>query len=324
MKKIQLKKNDATVLTIIMFAVLILMVSINQSAFLSLNNVQSMAFQLPELGLFALAMMVVMLTGGINLSIIATANMSGITAALILTNSGDTVSAGTIFLAVSAAFAVSAVIGIVNGSLVAYVGITPILATLGTMTLLNGITIVVTKGYVISGFPDAVRFIGNGTIAAIPFPLLIFAAMAFLMSIILNKTTTGFSMYMLGSNETAAKFSGINNPAVIVRTYLISGLYSGAASLVMISRFNSARAGYGDSYLLVAILAVVLGGVDNEGGFGKVSGVIISLVTLQMISSGLNLMRVSSFMTTAIWGIIMIAVMVINFLIDRRKGGSHV
>jgi ribose/xylose/arabinose/galactoside ABC-type transport system permease subunit len=278
-----------------------------------------MAFQLPELGILSLAMMVVMITGGINLSIIASANMIGITTAIILKAMEGSPAGVAVPLAILAGLALAAVIGLFNGFLVAYIGITPILATLGTMTLLNGIAIVVTKGYVISGFCDTVLYIGNGTVFGIPFPLILFAVMALIMSLILNKTRTGFNLYMIGSNAIATRFSGVENAKVLMRTYLISGLYSGVAALVMISRFNSAKSGYGNSYLLVTILAAVLGGVSSDGGFGRVSGLVVALVTLQMLSSGFNLLRVSSFLTTAIWGFIMIAVMVINYQIDNRK-----
>lgn len=321
----KLRKNELSVLMLIMVSVALIMIVLNPRSFLTVNNLQSMAFQLPELGILSLGMMIVMLTGGINLSIIATANMAGITAALILTSgNGDAVSAGTVLLAVLAALAVSALIGLVNGVLVAYVGITPILATLGTMTLLNGLTIVITKGYVISGFPAVIEFIGNGTIWFIPFPLILFIIMVLIMSLVLNKTSAGFSMYMIGSNDIATRFSGIDNAVVLLKTYMLSGVFSGVAALVMISRFNSARANYGDSYLLVTILASVLGGVSSEGGFGRVSGVVIALVTLQMISSGLNLLRVSAFMTTALWGLLMITVMVIDHLMNQRKERGHV
>lgn len=316
---IKIKKNELTVLTAIMAAVLVLMVLLNPGSFLTIGNLQGMAFQLPELGILTLGMMVVMITGGINLSIIATANMAGITAAMILKGMEGSPAGTALLAAASAGMAVAALIGLLNGVLVAYIGITPILATLGTMTLFNGIAIVVTKGYVISGFSDPVLFIGNGTLLAVPFPLILFALAAFIMAVILKKTRTGFNMYMLGSNAVAAKFSGVSNAKVLIMTYLISGLYSGAAALVMISRFNSAKSGYGNSYLLVTILASVLGGVSSEGGFGKVSGVVMALITLQLLSSGFNLLRVSSFMTTAIWGFIMIAVMVIDYLIDNRK-----
>ncbi len=318
MKLPAMKRNETTVLMVIMVAVAFMMILLNPGTFLTQNNLKGMAFQLPELGILTFAMMGVMITGGINLSIIATANMAGISAALVLKAMESSPVAG-LLLAVITALAVSGGIGIINGTLIAYVGITPILATLGTMTLFNGVAIVVTEGYVISGFSPAVLFIGNGSLAGIPFPLLVFALSAAILTLILKKTRTGFSMYMIGSNATATRFSGIHNEAVLLRTYLISGLFSGIAAMVMISRFNSAKSGYGNSYLLVTILAAVLGGVSSDGGFGRVSGVVVSLITLQLLSSGFNLLRVSSFMTTAIWGFVMILVMVINHIIDTRE-----
>ncbi len=315
------KRNELKVLGIIMMVSFILMTALNPHEFLRIGNLQGMAFQLPELGVLSLAMMVVMLTGGINLSVIATANIAGIACAMILTStpSGVDPSGGLVAAALSAGLLVSVIIGFFNGFLIAYIGITPILATLGTMILFNGISIVVTKGYVISGFPDTVRFIGNGSLLGIPFPLVIFALLASAMAVFLNRTSTGFNIYMYGSNESATCFSGGNNSRIILRTYIISGLLSGFAALIMISRFNSAKAGYGSSYLLVTILAAVLGGVNSEGGFGRVSGLVFALVTLQIISSGLNLLRVSSFMTIAIWGFVMILVMVVNYYTERRR-----
>jgi simple sugar transport system permease protein len=124
---------------------------------------------------------------------------------------------------------------------------------------------------------------------------------------------------MIGSNPTATLFSGVNNRSVLMKTYLISGLYTGVAAIIMISRFNSAKADYGESYLLMTVLASVLGGVSAAGGFGKVSGLVIALVILQFVSSGLNLMRVNNFLTIAIWGSILIMVMVIKYLTDQYQ-----
>ncbi|HAK45310.1 MAG TPA: sugar ABC transporter permease [Spirochaeta sp.] len=315
--------NEMKILSLILLLTFALMSVLSPSHFLRLETFQGMAFQLPELGLLSLAMMITMLTGGINLSIIATANISAIFSAMILVAnvnpdvpaSGD---AGFIILAILTALAVSAVIGLFNGVLISIINIPPILATLGTMKLLQGLAFIITKGYVISGMPNAIRFIGNGTIAAVPFPLLIFALFAAIMSVYLNHTSTGFNIFMYGSNPIASFFSGTSNTKVIIQTYVMSGLYCGAAALVMMSRFNSAKAGYGESYLLVTILAAVLGGVKSEGGFGQVSGLVLSLVILQIISNGLNLLGVSSFMTIAIWGLIMIAAMVIHFLVEKR------
>lgn len=318
--------NEMKILSLILVLAFLLMSVLSPSHFLRLETFQGMAFQLPELGLLSLAMMITMLTGGINLSIIATTNISAILSAMILVShvnpdaaaAGD---AGFIILAILTALVVSAVIGLFNGILISVINIPPILATLGTMKLLQGLAFIITKGYVISGMPDAIRFIGNGTVAFIPFPLLIFALFAAIMSIYLNHTSTGFNIFMYGSNPIATFFSGTDNTKVIIQTYVMSGLYCGVAALVMMSRFNSAKAGYGESYLLVTILAAVLGGVDSDGGFGQVSGLVLSLVILQIISNGLNLLGVSSFMTIAIWGLIMIAAMVIRFLVEKRA--SH-
>jgi simple sugar transport system permease protein len=186
------------------------------------------------------------------------------------------------------------------------------------MILLNGLTIVMTRGYVISGFPESIRFIGNGLVAGVPMPLIIFLVLAGLMALILNRTPLGTKIYLIGSNPVATFFSGVNNRRVLIRTYLISGLYAGMAGIIMISRFNSAKADYGKSYLLMTVLASVLGGVSAAGGFGKVSGLVFALVILQVVSSGFNLMGMNPFLTVALWGTILILVMVVKFLIDQR------
>ena len=277
----------------------------------SVGNFQSMAYQLPELSILAIAMMITMLSGGINLSIIATANASGIITATILTKLITDGSGNSFYIsviAILAGWAVAFLIGAINGFIIAYIGVSPILATLGMMTLLQGLNILYTKGYVISGFPPEILFIGNGTILGIPFSLIVFLMIAFIISILLERTSFGLNNYLIGSNETASFLSGVNVKRVLIWTYAISGLLCGVASTIMISHFNSARAGYGASYLLVTILAAVLGGVNPYGGLGKVSCMVIALFILQIASSGLNLLGVSTHFTKALWGIILIFV----------------
>jgi len=307
-----------------MLAVFLLMWMLIGSQFFRIGSFQSMAFQLPELGILSLAMMVTMLTGGINLSIIATANLCGIVTATILTTyinpeTGGAGSWGIILLAVGAGLLTATIIGFLNGFLIAKVDVSPILATLGTMILLNGLAIVLTKGYVISGLPQPIRFIGNGLILGVPMPMIIFILCAAVMALILNHTPLGVNIYMIGSNPTATYFSGVNNTSVLLRTYLISGLYSGIAAIIMISRFNSAKADYGESYLLMTVLASVLGGTNPYGGFGKVSGLVIALIILQLVSSGLNLLGISNFLTIAIWGMIIILVFAVSYLSARYR-----
>jgi ribose/xylose/arabinose/galactoside ABC-type transport system permease subunit len=312
------------ILILALVAVIVLMIAFNGIDFLSFRNLKSMAFQMPELGILTLAMMIAMLTSGINLSIIATANLSGIIMALILTKlfPAESALAGSIWvsiLAILAGLAVGAIVGMLNGFLVAVVEISPILATLGTMIMLRGISVVITEGYVISGFPPAILAIGNKSLLGIPVPMIIFLICAGFMAVLLNRTPLGTRIYMIGSNPIACFYAGVNNRKVLFRTYIISGIYSGITALIMISRFNSAKADYGESYLLQTVLAAVLGGVSAAGGFGKVSGLFVSLVIMQMISSGLNLIGVSNFLTIALWGIILIVVMVGKYFMERGK-----
>jgi simple sugar transport system permease protein len=316
------RNSEIIVLILVLVGALVMMLVLNGPSFFKIGNIQSMAFQLPELGILSLAMMITMLTSGINLSIIASTNLSGIVMALILTGMAPTDGGsvfGVVLLALLAGLAVSAVIGLLNGYLIAYLDISPILATLGTMILVNGLAIVLTKGYVISGFPKEMLFIGNGLILGIPVPLLVFLISATIMAVVLEQTPLGTRIYLFGSNPTATFYSGVNNKAVLMRVYLISGLLTSIAAMIMIARFNSAKADYGESYLLLTILAAVLGGVSAAGGFGRVSGLVVALVILQIISSGLNLFGVSAFLTVALWGAVLIFVMVIKYLIEQRS-----
>jgi simple sugar transport system permease protein len=200
---------------------------LNPRQFLTATNLQSMAFQLPELGLLSMAMMITMLTGGINLSIIVTANMAGIVTAIILKAPAFTGPQGAgpavVAVAVAAGLGTAAVIGLINGALIAVLDVSPILCTLGMMTLADGLTIVVTRGYV--------RERNSGRCAVRHH------------SLSAGRTPLGFHIYMIGSNPTASYFSGVNNRAVLLRTYLISSLCAGIAALIMISRFNSAKSG---------------------------------------------------------------------------------
>jgi ribose/xylose/arabinose/galactoside ABC-type transport system permease subunit len=296
-----------------------------QDTFLSLGTLQSMAFQLPELGVLALAMMITLLCGGINLSIIATANLTSLTIGYVLTHvmPADWATAagiGTILLAFAAGLAVAGLIGLLNGVIIAYVGVSPILATLGTMTMVKGISIGLTHGNVISGFPEPILFIGNGVVLGVPMAVIVFALCAAPLALLLNRTPFGIAIYMIGSNERSTRFSGIDTRRVLLRVYVLSSLLCGVAALVMMSRFNSANAAYGESYLLITILAAVLGGVDPFGGFGRVMGLVLALIILQVISSGLNLLGLSAHLTLAIWGAILILVMAVGYL-NVRLGG---
>jgi simple sugar transport system permease protein/ribose transport system permease protein len=270
-------------------------------------------------------MTITLLCGGINLAVIATANLTSLAMAFVMTRlipseASLLTEIGGILLALLAGFVVAGVIGLLNGWLVAYVGVSPILATLGTMTLVKGINIGLTHGNVISGFPDPILFLGNGTVLGVPAAVIVFALCAVPLSVLLNRTPFGVAVYMIGSNERATRYSGIDTKRVLLKVYVLSSLLCGVAALIMMARFNSANASYGESYLLVTILAAVLGGVDPFGGAGRILGLVLALVILQVISSGFNLLGFSTHLTLAIWGLILILVMMVGYLRLRSSG----
>ncbi|MGA7905690.1 MAG: ABC transporter permease [Terrimicrobiaceae bacterium] len=313
--------------TVTMLGALILLAVVVFSAlapsnFLSGDTLRAIAFQMPELGILALAMMIPLMSGGLNLAIIATANLSALVMAAILTKmigpeSPGQVMTGVIALALGGGLVTALLIGLITGMIVAFLGVHPILVTLGTMTALKGIAVFATSGGVIGGFPQALLFLGNGTLLGFPAPMIIFILCAILVAVIMNHAPFGVSVRMIGSNEKATRYSGVATEWMLVGVYVVSSVLCWVAAIVMMARFNSARAGYAESYLLITILAAVLGGVDPNGGFGKVLGLVLSLVLLQLISTGFNLLGFSPHLTQAIWGATMILAIAIALVRER-------
>ena len=303
-------------LLVILILIVILMTVLNPQRFPSISNIVSMAYQLPILAFLSMAMMMAMLSGGINLAIVSTANLVGIVTALTLNGltSGESSTAGlgVVLLAMLAGLAAGFAVGAVNGFLIAYLEIPSILTTLGMMTLLDGVNILMTKGYTISGFPGSLIAIGNGGILGVPVPFLLLIAAFLVLALVLKRTAFGFSLYMLGSNYTATGFSNIDNRSVIIREYLVSALFSALTAFIMMGQLNSVKANYAESFLLVAVLACFLGGIDPFGGVGTVIGMALSVTVLQVISTGVNLLRMDPFFIRSMWGLIIIIVIAVN------------
>ncbi|WP_338825536.1 Autoinducer 2 import system permease protein LsrD [Moorella humiferrea] len=318
------KTSKEMILLYVFIGLFVLMAAISPAKFLSLGNLQSMATQLPELGLIALGMMVVILTGGIDLSITYTAALSGITGALVLSagyNAGIE-GAAVMFLIIKALLATlltALLCGFLNGFLVSYVGVSPILVTLGTMTLFEGVSVWLTKGGAVSGFPEQFQWIGNGYLGFVPVPILIFIVFAFVTGILLERTAWGRSVYMFGCNPIATYFSGINTKKVVMFVYLYAAILAAAAAIIIISRYNSAKVDYGSSYLLQSVAIVVLGGTDIAGGYGKVIGTVIAIGIVQVLSSGLNLIGINRFIVDVTMGALLIAVLLLNSFIGKKK-----
>ncbi len=286
--------------------------------FLSRATFGSVASQLPELGLLTLAMLLPILTGGLNLAITFTANMAGLTLAWVLKSQGGVdAGIGAFLIGALLAITVGALSGLVMGLVIAYTKAHPILVSLSMMIFLRGLGEFLTRGGDVSGFPAFLAPIGYGTILGIPVPLLIFIGCVLIWHILLTRMKLGFNTYMIGSNIEATRYSGINTRKVLVLVYTLSGAMCAVAGIIMLARFNSVRVGHGESYLLITVLACFLGGVNPFGGFGRVVPVFVALIVLQLLSSGLNLMGANQHLATAVWGILMITVMILRWLAGR-------
>ena len=291
--------------------------------FYTLINFQTMASQFPEFGLMSLGIMVCMITGGIDLSTVGVANLVSICTATLMkavATEENEIAVYVIPLCFVIAILMGAAAGAFNGFLVSRVRIPPILATLGTSELFTGIGIVITDGKAVSKLPRMYSSAINSKIfGLIPTQLVFFAVMALVIWFLLMRTTYGTKIYMIGTSSKAAVFSGIRTNLLLVKTYMISGICAALGGMVMLANYNSARADYGTVYTLQCVLIVVLGGVNPNGGSGKVSGVVLAICLLQMLQTGINRFpQISSYYISLIWGGVLILVMVLNYFTEHN------
>ena len=312
-------------LFVMLLAVFALMTALRPQQFPTLANFGSMMSQFPEYGLMAIGISLTMITGGIDLGVVGTANLSAILAAKFLIGfvpqgAPPEVVLPYLVAAVLISLATGLACGYIAGILISRFNIPAILATLGTQQLYTGIAVGITSGRPQSRLPLLYSQIGNKELFNFfPVSFFIFLVFAVGVGILLSRTRFGTSMYLYGTNPKAARYAGINTGSVLRRTYLLSGLLSSVAGLIMMARANSAKAEYGAPYTLQCVLIAVLGGIDPAGGFGSITGVTLAILILQFLSSGLNMFnQVSNFYRDVIWGGVLILVLVANRLLSAR------
>ncbi|WP_319514431.1 ABC transporter permease [Cohaesibacter marisflavi] len=317
--------RDNNILQLIMMTVLIfiIMTALSPDKFLRYYNFESITYLFPELGLLSIAMMIAMLTGGIDLSVVGIANLSGILSGVLfhyLTRDlGMEQSVPMVMLGVCLSLGVGLVAGAINGFLITKLNIIPILATLGTGQVFIGLCLVLTGGPAIVGYPDAWAFLGNGKLFGIAVPFLLFLLVAGMVAFLLTRTTLGVNLMLIGSNPRAAVFAGLKKSRMILYSYMLSGVLASMAGIILSGRTNAAKSDYGTSYLLQAVLISVLGGTNPAGGKGTVAGVSIAVVALMLLSSGFQILRFSNHLIDFIWGAFLLLVIAINAWKNRAR-----
>jgi len=317
-----LADRKITQLMAITFGTLLMFSILSPNIFFSPNNFKSMSYQVPEIAILSIAVMLSMLTGGIDLSIVSISNAAALVAAWVMRSHSDSTGSESlmwIIIACVLGIVVGLIAGGINSILVAKLDVTPILSTLATMTLFNGIAIGMTDGVSVSGLPEAFMRVGNGTFFGIPTPFILMIIIAGAVGVWINRTTLGLKVFLVGTNRKAAQYSVMGDRKVIAWVYLVSGFLSALAGLIIASRTSAASPDFGSSYILLAIVIVVLGGVNPMGGFGTVTGVILATVVLQMVASGFNALRFSQFFYLAAQGGVLIFVMILNVALERRR-----
>lgn len=290
---------------------LVVVISVLNTAFLDLSNLLNLLRQVSINGLIAFGMTFVILTGGIDLSVGSILALSSAFTAILITSGLDPIVA--LIVGVLGGF----LLGVFNGVLVTFGSMAPFIATLATMTIFRGLTLVITDGNPITDLGDSYLFqlFGKGYFFGIPVPAVTMIIVFIVLAIILQKTTFGRHTYAIGGNEVASKITGIKVNKVKILIYGISGLMSALAGAILTSRLNSAQPTAGTSYELDAIAAVVLGGTSLTGGKGRIVGTLIGVLIIGVLNNGLNLLGVSSFYQQVVKGIVIL----IAVLIDRKK-----
>ena len=320
------EKNGNNIKLIIMFLLSVIILTIATQGAFSFNKMGLVAYLFPEMGVLALGMMLAMISGGIDLTVIAVADLSGILACMLMklimpVGAALPVQIGVLIVTVIVALAIGAVCGILSGTFISRIGIPAMVATLGASDIILGLAVGITNGSSIKDLPPILNQVVNYRILGfIPITVVVFAICAIIVAFIMYKTPLGFKIYMVGSNQVASRFSGVGNAKTITLTYMMSGMLAAVSGLLMCGHFNSARSDFGKSYLTPAILICVLAGINPNGGKGKVMGMVIAVVILQTLSSGFAMFQnISDYYKNLIWGLVLIVVMIVNVTSERRK-----
>jgi simple sugar transport system permease protein len=318
-KKVILEDINLTILIGLTLCSILLSGAFMGNTMFSMANIQSMAFQIPEFGFLCIAMMLSNLIGGIDLSIIAGANTVAIFTAYVLNGQWafGTTGIARILLGLLVAVITSILFGLFNGFLISKTSAPSLIATLGTMTLFRGIGMALTGGTSVGNITPEFSNIGKAKFLEIPVIFWLFLIIALLLGAIMSYTDFGRKLYLYGGNPIAARFSAIHNERMCRSVFVLTSLFAGIAGVIILSRVNSAKVGYGDSYLLQTMIVCVIGGIHPNGGRGKVQGVLIAIILMQIMSSAFTIMSLSPYTKKLIWGAMLIVVLGMNYLVSR-------
>lgn len=285
----------------VFFFLMIVFFSVMNNNFLTVRNLLNVARQVSIFGIASIGMTYVILLGGIDLATGSIISFVNILAAYLMVDMG-----WNPLFAVLVSLVASTLIGLINGVIIAEIKMPALIVTFASQTIFAGLAYIICNGTPISRFPESFLKLGQGYIGPIPIPVIIMIACFAIGAFILVKTYFGRYFYALGGNEEAAELSGIHVKKVKCLVYSLSGFFAGIAGLVMLARSNTGQPNAGVGYEFDVITCVVLGGVSVSGGSGKISNVIAGVLIIGVLSNGMVLMDISSYLQMVIKGIILL------------------
>lgn len=296
--------------------ILVIAVTLRAPSFLSVDNFEDILLNISILAIVALAQTMVIITHGIDLSVSSMIGLVGMMVAFVVKQNPEL----PVLFSVLLGMALGSVLGTFNGLIITFGKVPPIIATLGTLSIYRGLVFFYSQGTWINSFelPANFKALSKGTPLGLPNMVLIAIGVAVVVYYFLNYTRTGRDMFAVGSNPDAAQFAGIRKQRITFLVYLISGLLSGLAAVLWVSRFESAQTNTALGFELQTVAASVVGGVSISGGVGTVTGVLLGALLLGIIQNSLTLIRISPFWQLAAQGLlILIAVISDKWILSR-------
>ena len=309
------KDNIGIIIALLAMCIFLVIFPTTRTTFLTPNNMFNILRQNASNLFLATGMTMVIILGGIELSVGSVIALSGCVAAGCVVNLGLPEAVG--FLA---AILVGAIVGMFNGLVICKTDIPPFIVTLASMNIAKGIALVYTQGAPIRCMTDAFKFPGAGYVGPVPTPVILMLIVFVIAALMINRTQLGRHIYAVGGNAQAAKFSGINVSKVKFIVYTYTGIMAGISGVVVASRLYSGQPTAGDGAEMDAIAAVVVGGTSMSGGSGRIGGTLIGVLIIGVLNNGLNLMGVDSNWQYIVKGLVILLAVYVDFIRNKKAG----
>lgn len=302
-------RKYATLFILVIFLIAMAFLS---DRFFTFKNLTNVGRQISLNAILALGMTLVIISGGIDLSVGGFCALGCCVCAKILNSTGSSL------LAIAVVLLIGLAVGAFNGFVVSKTGIAPFIVTLSTVSIIRGITLVMTNASPMPISNAAFKFIGQGTLLGIPFPIYITLILAIITAFVMNKTVFGRYVYAIGGNERSAVVAGIQVKKVKISVYMVSGFLAAFTAIIYTSRLSSGVPSLGDGFEMDAITAAVIGGASLAGGQGHIWGTMIGAVIIGILNNALNLLNINSYFQDIVKGVVVLLAVLFDFFIQSR------